>query len=89
MGGLPNEVSPILNRGVVDRRRLIEHIMWVVEWPDHRCGDDLVTTSTEVIRLLYDEATSTVLLDGSVGDFFLPDSESTARMPDISSTGPI
>ena len=46
MGVLPNEpiphphVSP--NLEVASRRPQIEHIMWVVERPDHHCGDDLV-----------------------------------------------
>ena len=30
------------NRGVANRRPHIEHIMWVVERPDHHCDNDLV-----------------------------------------------
>ena len=29
------------NRRVVNRRPQIAHVMWVVERPDHHCGDDL------------------------------------------------
>ena len=40
MGGQLNELIPWWR--VVNRRRQIEHIMWVLERPDHHCGDDLV-----------------------------------------------
>ena len=49
MGGLPNETIPIptysQNRGVVNQRQHIEHIMWDgrVTWPDHHRGDHLVS----------------------------------------------
>ena len=35
-------VGPTPNRGVINRRPQIEHIMWGRERPDHHCGDDLV-----------------------------------------------
>ena len=47
--------APTPNRGVVDQRTQIEHIIWVVERPDHRCGDDLVSQ-------IFGERTSSVCL---------------------------
>ena len=41
------------NRGVIDRRTQIEHIMWGrrAAWPDHRCGDDLVDVAAQALKL--------------------------------------
>ena len=34
--------KPGVEEGVTNRQLQIEHIMWVIERPDHHCGDDLV-----------------------------------------------